>query len=87
MKIIRKELGEYSKKELQDERFELSSTLIDAWINPDLRQKHRKDRQRECADHKYELERIIIINELLWETWDRNDMYNWFLQDAIWGFD
>ena len=87
MKIIEKKLADYSKKGLQNERFEMSSSLIDAWIDADLRHKPRKDRERKCVDHKYELERIIAINELLWQTWDRNDMYKWFLNDAIWGFD
>jgi len=87
MKITAKKLEDYSSTELRNERFELSSVLIDAWIDVELSHKPRKDRERKCADHKYEIERIIAINELLWETWERNDMYKWFLNDAIWGFD
>jgi len=84
MKITAKKLEEYSKKELQDKRFEISSELINAWVTTELKKMYRKDRIKKIEDQKYNIERIIAINALLWETWDRNDMYLWFLNDLEW---
>lgn len=87
MKITAKKPEDYTEKELRNERFEIISKLNDAWINPDLQKTHRKDKIKKIENHIYDLERIIAINELLWETWERNDMYKWFLNSTVWEHD
>lgn len=84
MKLTSKKLEDYTKEELRNERFEITSKLIDAWINPDLQKSHRKDRNKKVRNHTHDIWRLIAINELLWQTWDRNNMYKSFLNSLEW---
>lgn len=87
MRITAKGLEDYSEKELQNEHFKIMSELFNSWITSELKGKYRKDRIRKIENQKHNIERIIAINKLLWETWDRNDMYVWFLNDLEWEHD
>jgi hypothetical protein len=69
---------------LRNERFVLIGDLMNVWIDIDLRHKQKGERKETCMHYRLELEKLVKINELLWEIGERSDMYKWFLEDAIW---